>query len=133
MELLTGRTHQIRGQLAAEGCPIYGDHLYGPGALLQNDRSPFLQPLCGQETTPVAQQLGADNDGLGSNWLVDFDVEDAGKGYESRRLGPDSFTTSPGLALQAHHISLELEDGVLHAFTLDRDTCWWAHACGAQR
>lgn len=29
MELLTGRTHQIRGQLAAEGCPIYGDLLYG--------------------------------------------------------------------------------------------------------
>ncbi|CAM9880370.1 unnamed protein product, partial [Hapterophycus canaliculatus] len=30
VELLTGRTHQIRGQLAAEGCPIYGDLLYGP-------------------------------------------------------------------------------------------------------
>ncbi|CAN0508700.1 unnamed protein product, partial [Scytosiphon promiscuus] len=29
VELLTGRTHQIRGQLAAEGCPIYGDLLYG--------------------------------------------------------------------------------------------------------
>ncbi|CAM9115516.1 unnamed protein product, partial [Ectocarpus sp. 13 AM-2016] len=25
VQLLTGRTHQIRGQLAAEGCPIYGD------------------------------------------------------------------------------------------------------------
>lgn len=30
VELVTGRTHQIRGQLAAEGCPIYGDLLYGP-------------------------------------------------------------------------------------------------------
>ncbi len=29
IELLTGRTHQIRGQLAALGCPIVGDPLYG--------------------------------------------------------------------------------------------------------
>mmetsp|Transcript_9414 Transcript_9414/g.23095 ORF Transcript_9414/g.23095 Transcript_9414/m.23095 type:complete len:631 (+) Transcript_9414:195-2087(+) len=29
IELLTGRTHQIRGQLAALGCPILGDPLYG--------------------------------------------------------------------------------------------------------
>ena len=32
IELLTGRTHQIRGQLAAVGCPIIGDPLYGGGS-----------------------------------------------------------------------------------------------------
>lgn len=32
IELLTGRTHQIRGQLAAEGYPLVGDAQYG-GAL----------------------------------------------------------------------------------------------------
>ena len=29
IELLTGRNHQIRGQLATLGCPIVGDPLYG--------------------------------------------------------------------------------------------------------
>jgi 23S rRNA-/tRNA-specific pseudouridylate synthase len=31
VELLTGRTHQIRGQLKGLGCPIVGDPLYGGG------------------------------------------------------------------------------------------------------
>jgi 23S rRNA-/tRNA-specific pseudouridylate synthase len=30
IQLLSGRTHQIRGQLALLGCPILGDELYGP-------------------------------------------------------------------------------------------------------
>lgn len=34
VELLTGRTHQIRGQLSALGFPIVGDSLYGGGATI---------------------------------------------------------------------------------------------------
>ena len=30
IELLTGRTHQIRAQLSAAGCPLLGDSLYQP-------------------------------------------------------------------------------------------------------
>jgi 23S rRNA-/tRNA-specific pseudouridylate synthase len=36
VELLTGRTHQIRGQLAAIQCPIVGDVLYGAGAVVRS-------------------------------------------------------------------------------------------------
>lgn len=41
IELLTGRTHQIRGQLAALGCPIVGDPLYGRNTLQRNNRSNY--------------------------------------------------------------------------------------------
>jgi len=37
LEPLTGRRHQLRAQLAARGCPIVGDRLYG-------SRLPFLMP-----------------------------------------------------------------------------------------
>lgn len=38
IELLTGRTHQIRVQLAAHGCPIIGDVQYGAKTLLGETR-----------------------------------------------------------------------------------------------
>lgn len=42
VELLTGRTHQIRGQLSASGCPIVGDVPYGGGgaAAVDDDDEP---------------------------------------------------------------------------------------------
>jgi 16S rRNA U516 pseudouridylate synthase RsuA-like enzyme len=38
IELITGRTHQIRAQLSAIGCPLYGDALYVPLACGQTRR-----------------------------------------------------------------------------------------------
>lgn len=43
INLLTGRTHQIRAQLAAWGAPIVGDSMYMPAAIAETT-SPGLNP-----------------------------------------------------------------------------------------
>lgn len=63
IDLLTGRKHQIRSQLAAIGCPIKGDLKYGAkrsnpdgGISLQAHRIRFIHPISGKEidiTAPV--------------------------------------------------------------------------------
>ncbi|KAH9796435.1 RNA pseudouridine synthase 6 [Citrus sinensis] len=44
IKLLTGRTHQVRAQLAACGAPIVGDSMYMPAAIAQLS-SPGLNPF----------------------------------------------------------------------------------------
>ncbi len=55
IELHTGRTHQIRAQLAHEGCPIVGDQAYGASKIsedesieLQACELSFTNPLSGE-------------------------------------------------------------------------------------
>ncbi len=45
IELLTGRTHQIRGQLAAMGFPLCNDQMYG-GSQITTDRGYHSDFLC---------------------------------------------------------------------------------------
>lgn len=52
LELLTGRTHQIRVHCAYIGCPVYQDHLYGPPGpqmrhMLHACSLAFLHPVSG--------------------------------------------------------------------------------------
>ncbi len=54
IRLETGRKHQIRVQLASVGCPVAGDHRYGPKSdacprlALHAGRLTFAHPLTGQ-------------------------------------------------------------------------------------
>lgn len=45
IELLTGRTHQIRAQLSAVGCPLLGDSIYAPLASPQLRQASSPRPL----------------------------------------------------------------------------------------
>jgi 23S rRNA pseudouridine1911/1915/1917 synthase len=66
VELETGRTHQIRVHLAAIGCPVVGDPVYGHGPELGLERQflhaarlRFPHPVTGQELD-VRSPLPAD-------------------------------------------------------------------------
>jgi hypothetical protein len=60
IELLTGRTHQIRTQLSAVGCPLLGDSLYQPLACpqLRQVRRCCNTHCCGADSAPVAARDG---------------------------------------------------------------------------
>ena len=56
VELVTGRTHQIRAHLAHIGCPILGDSKYGNNAANRELRLKY-QALCAWELRFPAQNL----------------------------------------------------------------------------
>jgi 23S rRNA pseudouridine1911/1915/1917 synthase len=62
IELITGRHHQIRTQLAKIGCPIKGDLKYGfprsnpdGGIHLHSRRVNFIHPVSGEDVEIIAQ------------------------------------------------------------------------------
>lgn len=68
VELLTGRHHQIRAQLAAVGCPIKGDLKYGArrsnpdgGISLHSRRMEFTHPVSGESLSVTAPVPANDN------------------------------------------------------------------------
>jgi 23S rRNA pseudouridine1911/1915/1917 synthase len=56
IELLTGRTHQIRAQLSFEGFPIVGDRMYGSPVKLAEHERIALQAFCLQFPNPFIEE-----------------------------------------------------------------------------
>ncbi|GAB4822393.1 hypothetical protein N2152v2_009439 [Parachlorella kessleri] len=64
LELITGKTHQIRAQLSAVGCPLMGDELYRPLASAQlrqrlYDNDPALEVVDAQGRRLLNEPVGA--------------------------------------------------------------------------
>lgn len=62
IELLTGRTHQIRAQLSAVGCPLLGDSLYAPLAFRELRQASSPSP----QGRSCRSSVGTPRDGLQS-------------------------------------------------------------------
>jgi 23S rRNA-/tRNA-specific pseudouridylate synthase len=101
VELFTGRTHQIRGQLGALGCPIVGDPLYGGGGdITGNGRNINVMSLqCCAIKFPHPEWNAATKRGKGKRLVSSttqcaFDLEQAWWTSHLERSAPASSKTN---------------------------------------
>lgn len=92
VELLTGRTHQIRGQLSAEGFPLVGDVPYG-GANPLSTFVPFPSSIPSPNESPLTSDTHADKN------------KDARETQMYPDKSPKRFLDSEKLALQCCGLS----------------------------
>jgi hypothetical protein len=106
IELVTGRTHQIRAQLGALGCPLLGDSLYGALAAQQGRGRPE-----GQQEGQQQQQQQAAPEGSGglASSTAGAGCDGATRQHKRARAaeaeeapGPSSAGAAAGAAPQQH-------------------------------
>lgn len=72
IDLLTGKTHQIRAQLAAIGAPIIGDSMYMPAVIAERE-NPCLNPFGQGKKTEFSNE--DDRTKAVGNWLSKYGKE----------------------------------------------------------
>eukprot|EP00899_Mesostigma_viride_P007411 jgi/Mesvir1/16671/Mv15073-RA.1 len=107
IRLGTGRTHQIRGQLAVEGCPLLGDKMYGPPLLSSIFPRPLQSGLLLHDSRPNVMSTGSmDTEGTGTMASFRSRGEEAGEEDASyRRVKQANAMTITAIGLKAVELS----------------------------
>ncbi|KAG2423864.1 hypothetical protein HXX76_015022 [Chlamydomonas incerta] len=112
VELVTGRTHQVRVQMAAIGCPLLGDHLYG--ALVAQGRLRQQQECgaAGQHATGSGLPGQCVEEASGPAQLLKEAAPLPARGVAAEWCRPALEQQLAPVALQAHSLEI-LEDGLM--------------------
>ncbi|KAG2432348.1 hypothetical protein HYH02_012922 [Chlamydomonas schloesseri] len=126
VELVTGRTHQVRVQMAAIGCPLVGDHLYGAlvaqGRLMQHQvqqgqQRPQQQHAAAGITAAAAhgrQGRTGEETASRTSEAEAAGVQELARGVAAEWCRPALEQQLAPVALQAHSLEI-LEDGPMGA------------------